>query len=44
MNMFERTYAFVPDHFVCHYTDNYYVLLINAKNRKTVPYIGKHMI
>ena len=37
MNMFERTRAFVPDHFFRHYTDNYYFLLINAKNAKTVP-------
>ena len=39
--MLERTHAFVPDHFICHFTVNYYFLLINAKNAKTVPYIGK---
>ena len=44
MNMFERTHAFVPDHFIRHYTVNYYFLLINVKNAKAVPYIGKHMI
>ena len=44
MNMFERTHAFVPDHFIRHYTVNYYFLSINAKNAKTVPYIGKDMI
>ena len=32
--MFERTHAFVPDHFIRHYTVNYYFLLINAKNAK----------
>ena len=44
MNMFERTHAFVPDHFIRLYTINYYFLLINAENAKTVLYIGKHMI
>ena len=44
MNMFERTNALVPDHFIRHCTDNYYFLLVNAENAKTVPYIGKHMI
>ena len=44
MNMLEQTDAFVPDHFIRHYTVNYYFLLIYAKNAKTVPYIGKHMI
>ena len=43
MNNFERTLAFVPDHFIRHYTVDYYFLLINAKNTKTVPYIGKHI-
>ena len=42
--MFERTHAFVPDHFIRPYTVDYYFLLINAKNAKTVPYIGKDMI
>ena len=42
--MFERTHAFVPDHFFPHYTVNYYIVLINAKNAKTVPYIVKDMI
>ena len=41
MNMFERTHAFFPDHFIRHYTINYYFLLINAKNAKTVLYIKK---
>ena len=41
MNMFEQTRAFVPDHFIRHYTVNYYFLLINAK---TVQYIVKNMI
>ena len=44
MNMFEWTHAFVTDHFIRHYTVSYYFLLINAKNVKKVPYIGKHMI
>ena len=44
MNMFKRTQAFVPDHCFPHYTVNYYFLLINAKNAKSVPYIGKDMI
>ena len=30
--MFERTHAFVPGHFIRHYTFNYYFLFINAKN------------
>ena len=34
MNMFKRTHAFVPDHFISHYTVNYYFLLINAKTQK----------
>ena len=34
MNVFERTLAFVPDHFIRHYTVNYYFLLINAKKGK----------
>ena len=43
--MFERTHEFVPDHYIRHYTINYYFQLINAKNaKKTVLYIGKHMI
>ena len=37
MNMFEQTHAFAPGSFIRHYTVNYYVLLINAKNAKTVP-------
>ena len=37
MNMFERTHAFAPGSFIRHYTVNYYVLLFNAKNAKTVP-------
>ena len=42
--MFERTHAFVPGHFIRHYIlVNYYFLLMNAKNAKTVPYIGKGM-
>ena len=44
MDMFERTHVFVPDHFIGHYTVNFYFLLIYAKNAKTVPYIGKHML
>ena len=32
--MFEGTHVFVPDHFIRHYTVNYYFLLINAKNAK----------
>ena len=32
--MFEHTHAFVPDHFIHHYTVNYYFLLINAKIAK----------
>ena len=44
MNMFNRTHAFVPDHFICHYTVNNIFLLINAKNAKTAPYIGKRKI
>ena len=43
INMFERTHAFVPGHFIRHYIVNYYFLLMNAKKRKTVPYIGKGM-
>ena len=43
MNMFERTHAFVPDHFIRHYTLNYNFLLINAKNAKIVPYMEKHI-
>ena len=34
MNMFDRTHAFVPDHFICNYTVNNIFLLINAKNAK----------
>ena len=34
MNMFERTHAFVPDHFFPHYTVSYYILLIHAKTQK----------
>ena len=41
--MFEWTHAFVPGDFVRHYTVNYYCLLINGKNAKTVLYIGKDM-
>ena len=41
--MFERTHAFVPGHFIRHYIVDYYFLLMNAKNSKTVPYIGKGM-
>ena len=44
MNVFEWTHALVPDHFIRHYTANDHFLLINAKNAKTVPYIGNHMI
>ena len=44
MKMFERTHAFVADHFFRHYMVNYYFSLINAKNAKTVPCIGKDMI
>ena len=44
MKMFEWTHVFVPDRFIRHFTVDYYFLLINAKNAKTVPYIGKHMI
>ena len=29
MNMFEWTHAFAPDHFIRHYTVNYYFFLIN---------------
>ena len=32
--MFKRTRVFVPDHFIRHYTVNYYFLLINAKMQK----------
>ena len=32
--MFERTHAFVPDHFIRQYTVNCYFLLINAKKQK----------
>ena len=43
--MFEQTHVFVQDHFICHFTVNsYFFLLINAKNAKTVPYIGNHTI
>ena len=42
--MFERTHAFVLDHFIHPYTINYYFLLINAKIAKPVPYMGKDMI
>ena len=37
MNMFDRTHAFVPDHFIRHYTVKIFFfvfLLINAKNAK----------
>ena len=34
MNMFERSHAFVPDHFFRHYKVNFYFLLINAKTQK----------
>ena len=42
--MFERTHAFVPDHFCRHYKVNFQFLLIDAKNAKIVSYIGKDMI
>ena len=41
MNMFDWTHAFVPGHFIRHYTVSYYFLLINAKPAKRVSYIGK---
>ena len=44
MNMFERTRAFVPDHFIRHYSYFFHFLLINPNYAKAVPYIGKHMI
>ena len=34
MNKFERTLAFVPDHFIRHLTVDYYFLLFNAKTQK----------
>ena len=34
MNMFERTDAFIPNHFSRHYTVNCYFLVINAKTQK----------
>ena len=33
-NMFDHTHAFVPDHFIRHYTVKNIFLLINAKNAK----------
>ena len=42
--MFDRTHSFVPDHLIRHFTVNKKKLLINAKNAKTAPYIGKHVI
>ena len=33
MNMFDRTHAFVTDHFIRHYTVNNNFLLINAKTQ-----------
>ena len=42
--MFEWTHAFVPEHIIRHYTVNYFFLFINAKNAKTVQYIGKRII
>ena len=44
MNMFDRTHSFVLNHLIRHYTVNNIFLLINAKNAKTAPYIGKHRI
>ena len=41
MNMFDWTHTFFAGHFIRHYTDNYYSLLINAKKAKTVPYIER---
>ena len=43
MNIFDQTGAFILDHFICHYTVNYYVLLTDAKMQKPVPYIGRAM-
>ena len=31
INIFEQTHAFVSGHFICHYTFNYYFLLIIEK-------------
>ena len=42
--MFERTHALVSEHFIRHLKVNYHFLSINAKNAKTVSYIGKHII
>ena len=42
--MFDRTHAFVQEHFIGHYTGNNNFLLINVKNAKTAPYMGKHRI
>ena len=39
--MFDRTHTLLSCHFICHYTDDYYFLLINAKPLKTVLYIGR---
>ena len=44
MNMFERTHAFVPGHFIRHYTSYYYFVLINAKNEKHRRALDKNMI
>ena len=44
MNMFDRTHAFVQEHFIRHYTGNNIFFLINVKNAKTAPYMGKHRI
>ena len=35
--MFVWTHAFIPDHFIRHYTVNYYFWLINAKIQKQWP-------
>ena len=43
MNVFDQTGAFILDHFIRHYTVNYYVLLTDAKMQKPVPYIGRAM-
>ena len=34
MNMFDPTHAFLPDHFIRHYTVKNIFSLINAKNAK----------
>ena len=42
MNMFDRTRAFVPYHFIHHYTVNYYSLLINAKKQNSAVHWKRH--